>query len=112
MPGEATRNTVAIIGVVGILVVAIVCIPFVGGDSLIRGMGNGANHIYSNRIADEEAEAIATSSVVPEITDAELRATYLAIKDRAGSGDLEAAMVVFRVAQIQRGDEDRQGDVE
>ena len=107
MPERTTKNTLAIIGIVGILVLGVVCIPFAGGDSLIQGMGNSANRIYGNGIADEVAEAIAESSVVAEITDDELRATYLAIRDRAGSGDLAAAMVVFRVAQIQRAERHR-----
>ena len=59
----------------GILVLGVVCITFAGGDSLIQGMGNSSNRIYANRIADEVAEAIAASSVVPEVSDDELRAT-------------------------------------
>jgi hypothetical protein len=107
MPEGTTKSTLAIIGIVGILVLGVVCITFAGGGSLIQGMGNSSNRIYANRIADEVAEAIAESSVVPEVSDDELRATYVAIRDRARSGDLEAAMVVFRVAQIQRVDRRR-----
>ena len=102
MPEGTTKNTLAIIAIVGMLALEVVCITFAGGDSLIQGIGNSSNRIYANGIADEVAEAIAASSVVPEVPDDELRATYLAIRDRARSGDLEAAMVVLRVAEIQR----------
>ena len=102
MSEKANRITLALVGVIGILVLAIVCVPFVGGESMIRGMGNGGNTIYTNGLADEVAELIVRSSAVPLITDDELRSTYLAIRDRAGGGDVNAAMVVFRVAEIQR----------
>jgi len=98
------RNTLAVVGVIGLFVLAIVVIPFVGGGSLIRGMGNSANRIYTNELPDEVAEAIAAAPAVPRVTDDELRATYLAIRDRATAGDLDAALVVFRIARIQRGE--------
>jgi predicted PurR-regulated permease PerM len=95
-------NALAVVGVVGLFVVAIVAIPFLGGGSLIRGMGNSANRIYTNELTDEVAEAIAKAPAVPRVTDEELGATYLAIRDRATAGDLDAALVLFRIAQIQR----------
>lgn len=102
MPEGASRNTLALVGVIGIVVLGIVCLPFVGGGSLIRGMGNGANRIYLGGIGDEVADAMGTSSAVSEVSDDDLRATYLAIRERALSGEIEAALVLFRVAEIQR----------
>jgi hypothetical protein len=102
MAEGTSRNTLALIAVVGILVLGIVCIPFVGGGSLIRGMGNGANRIYLGGIGNEVAEAIAASSAVSEVADDDLRAAYLSIRQRALSGEIDAAMVLFRVAEIQR----------
>ena len=102
MTEQPSRNTLALIGVIGIFVLGIVCLPFVGSGGLIRGMGNGANRIYLGGIANEVAEAIGKSAAVSEVSDDDLSATYLAIRKRALSGEIDAAMVLFRVAEIQR----------
>ena len=99
--GTSTR-VLALVGLIGVLVVAVVAIPFAGGESLIRGMGNGGNKIYLDPVTDEVAAVIALSEATPRVTDEVLLATYGAIEDRAEAGDLTAALVVFRVAEIQR----------
>ena len=106
MPDGTSTRTLALVGLIGILVVAVVAIPFAGGESLIRGMGNGGNKIYLDPVTDEVASAIALSEATPLVTDDVLLATYGAIKDRAEAGDLTAALVVFRVAEIQRSAKD------
>lgn len=102
MPDGTTRNTIGVIGVIGILVLGIVCLPFVGGGSLIRGMGNGANRIYLGGVGAELAESIGASPAISKVSDEDLQAAYLAIRQRAMSGEIDAAMVLFRVAEIQR----------
>ena len=103
---DGTSRTLALVGLVGILVVAVVAIPFAGGESLIRGMGNGGNKIYLDPVTDEVARVIALSEATPRVTDEELLSTYGAIRKRAEAGDLTAALVVFRVAEIQRSTND------
>ncbi len=103
---DGTNRTLALVGLIGILVVAVVAIPFAGGESLIRGMGNGGNKIYLDPVTDEVARAIALSEATPRVTDGELLTTYRAIRERAEAGDLTAALVVFRVAEIQRSTND------
>ena len=103
---DGTSRTLALVGLIGMLVVFVVAIPFAGGESLIRGMGNGGNKIYLDPVTDEVARAIALSEATPRVTDNELLTTYGAIRERAAAGDLTAALVVFRVAEIQRSTKD------
>jgi hypothetical protein len=102
MPERVSARSLTLVSLFGILVVAIVAIPFVGGESLIRGMGNSANRIYVDPVTDDVAEAIAESLAVPRVTDAELQAAFAAIRERARAGDLRSSLVLFRVADMQR----------
>lgn len=101
MRDGSSQNTLATIAVVGILALGILCLPFVGGDSLIRGVANGGR-IYFGGISDQLAEAIGASPAVSDVSDDDLQAAFLAVRQRALSGEVEAAMVLFRVAEVQR----------
>jgi hypothetical protein len=89
-------------GLIGLLGLAVIRSVFDGGDSVIRGMGNSANRIYVDPVRDELAAAIAAHEGAPAITAEELAETFAAIRQRAREGDLEAALVLFRVAEMQR----------
>jgi hypothetical protein len=72
-----------------------------GGDEFVAGIGNGGNRIYSSPI-DEVVDTLGQDPSVPPVTDAMLRAAFDAIVRRAGDGDPEAVMVLYRVAAQQR----------
>lgn len=72
-----------------------------GGDEYVAGIGNGGNRIYTHPI-DEVVETLGEDPSVPPVTDEMLRAGFDAILRRAGEGDPEAVMVLFRVAAVQR----------
>jgi hypothetical protein len=72
------------------------------GDTMITGVGNGGNRIYSNPVLDEVIEALAGSPVIPEVTDEMLAESFASIRRRAAEGDAEAALILFRVAEKQR----------
>jgi hypothetical protein len=68
----------------------------------IQGAGNSGNRIYLDPVRDELAAAIAAHAQTAAITDEELAATVEAIRRRAGKGNLQAALVLFRIAEMQR----------
>ena len=72
-----------------------------GGDQFVSGLGNGGNHFYTNQL-DQVAAVLAKSPAVPQVGDETLRAAFDAIARRAGDGDPEAVMVLFKVAAAQR----------
>jgi len=72
-----------------------------GGDEFVAGIGNGGNKIYSSPI-DEVVDTLGQDPAVPPVTDEMLRAAFDAIVRRAGDGDPEAVMVLYRVAAEQR----------
>jgi hypothetical protein len=72
------------------------------GDDVVTGFGNGGNRFYANPVMDDLAEQLANNSVVPPVTDEMLRAAFDAIATRAASGDADAALILFRVAEEQR----------
>jgi hypothetical protein len=72
------------------------------GDDVVSGLGNGGNRFYATPVMDELAEQLAGNGVVPPVTDEMLRTAFDAIAGRAASGDPEAALILFRVAEEQR----------
>ncbi len=85
--------------------VAIAAIACGMGDDFVTGLGNGGNRFYANPVMDELADELARSAVVPAVTDDMLRTAFDAIAGRAAAGDPEAALILFRVAEAQRGSE-------
>ena len=73
-----------------------------GGESLIKGIGNSGNHFHFDPISNKLPALIAESKNAPTITDEQLAETFEAVLARARQGDLEAAIVVFKVAEIQQ----------
>ena len=90
---------------VGLVFLAICALPFLGGEALIRGVGNSSNRIYTDRTTEELAQVLASHEAVPPISDAALAETFAAIERRARSGELEPALLLFRVAALQRGED-------
>jgi hypothetical protein len=72
------------------------------GDDVVTGLGNGGNRFYATPVMDELAEELAGNAVVPPVTDEMLRTAFDAIAGRAASGDPDAALILFRVAEEQR----------
>ena len=87
---------------VGLFGLAVLRSLFQKDHSLIKGIGNSSNRIYVDPVTDELAAVLAGHPTTATITDEELRKTFNAIRERAHQGDLKAALVLFRVAAMQR----------
>ena len=75
---------------------------FGGDDGLIRGVGNSGNRIFADQLTDELADAIASHHGTPTITAEQLSDTFQTIVAHAQEGNLKAALVLFRIAEMQR----------
>ena len=73
-----------------------------GGQGLIKGIGNSGNHFHFDPTTHKLPDLIATNETIPAITDEQLAETFQAVLARALEGDLEAATIVFKAAEIQR----------
>ena len=94
---------VALAGCIGMGILSLAAIKRTsGGGSIIIGAGFSGNRINADTVSDQLAAAIAAHPSTPEITDEWLGETLNAIRDRAREGDLEAALVLFRIADKQR----------
>ncbi len=69
---------------------------------LILGVGNSGNQIGALSGNDAAAALIASHPACPRISDAELTAIVDALRLRAGQGDVEAAQLIFRIANAQQ----------
>jgi len=79
-----------------------------GGRTAVIGLGNSGNRIVEGGLLHEVADALADHPATPEVTDEMLSKIFPALLSRASAGDPEAALVVFLVAEEQRG-EDKDG---
>lgn len=70
-----------------------------GGETVVHG---NDNTIVQDRAIDRVAAALAEFDSTPEVTDADIRAVYETVRGRALEGDLDAALVLLKVAAIQR----------
>lgn len=68
----------------------------------IQGAGNSGNRITLEGLADELASLLAKREDCPQITDDELIIMMKALHERALAGDPQAALVMFRLAELQR----------
>lgn len=68
----------------------------------VSGFANTNNRIYTDPVRDELAELLVATKSAPEISDETLRAIHEAIGRRAAAGELDAALVVLKVAALQR----------
>jgi hypothetical protein len=69
---------------------------------LILGVGNSGNQIGALGANGAAAALIASHPACPQISDAELSAIVDALRLLAGQGDVEAAQLIFRIANAQQ----------
>jgi len=82
--------------------VAMFTVSMATSGSAVSGFGNGGNRVYADPTRDELAELIVSTESAPSLTDEALRSVYEAIRRRAETGELDAALVVLQVAALQR----------
>jgi hypothetical protein len=70
-----------------------------GGETVVTG---DDNLILQDQAIDRIAAALASFETTPEVTDADIAAVYAEIHQNAMEGDLDAGLVLLRVATIQR----------
>ena len=75
-----------------------------GGETVVKG---NDNLIVLDQAIDRIAAALASFETTPEVTDADIAAVYAKVRQDALEGDLDAALVLLKVAAIQRVPEDR-----
>ena len=76
-----------------------------GGESVISGMGNSGNHIGTAALWASLAEQLAEHEATPRVGDEDVQRVFAAVRQRALEGDVEAALVVLRLAEEQRDDD-------
>ena len=83
----------------GVLMVLAGC-DFIGGaDTLVRG---SHNFISKDGVQDALGKALSEFENIPQVSDEELLTLYGSILAKALEGDLDATLVVLRLAAIQR----------
>jgi hypothetical protein len=73
-----------------------------GGDTVIGGLGNSGNHIGTAALWGSLAKALAAHEATPQVSDDEVRQIFAAIRGHAMEGQVEAALIVLKVAEEQR----------
>lgn len=86
----------------GAFVATVLRTLFGRGDALISGVGNSGNRIYTNDTVTELAAALAASAETPAVADEWLEAAFEALVEKAKKGDLEAALLLLKLAEQQR----------
>ena len=70
-----------------------------GGDTVIRGENNVVMEDASRELVARE---LAQFESVPQVSDADLQQLYAVIRRQALEGNLDATLVMLRLASIQR----------
>ena len=70
-----------------------------GGETVVRG---NDNVVVRDALIDRIAAQLASFETTPEVTDDDLQAMFTTIRQRALDGDLEASLVMLKLAGIQR----------
>ncbi len=84
----------------GLITVMLSACDFIGGgDTIVRGHDNVVVRDPSRELVARE---LAQFETVPEVSDADLKQIYSVIRRRALEGDLDATLVMLRLASIQR----------
>ena len=82
------------------LVVTVAGCEFIGGaDTVVTGHNNV---VAADGVVDRVAVTLAGFEATPEVTDEDLQALYERIREAALAGDMDATLVVLKVAAIQR----------
>jgi hypothetical protein len=77
-----------------------------GGETVISGLGNSDNYIGSAATWDSLADELADYEGTPAVSDEDLQLAYAAIRRHALEGELEAVLVLLKLAEEQRAAED------
>jgi hypothetical protein len=72
-----------------------------GGESVISGLGNSGNHIGTAALWQALAEELAEHGATPAVSDEDVRAVFDVIRRHALEGELDAALVLLRLAAEQ-----------
>ena len=70
-----------------------------GGETVISG---DDNLVVDDAVVDRVAARLARLESTPEVTDDDLGAIFATIRRRAVDGDLDASLVLLKIAAIQR----------
>lgn len=76
------------------------------GDAVVSG---NDNVLVRDDVVDRVAERLVGFDTTSAVTDEELLEVYASIRQRAREGDLQAALVVLKVAALQRRDDGGEG---
>ena len=77
-----------------------------GGDTIVKG---NANTVVRDEVGQRVAAALARFDSTPTVTDADIQAVYGMIREQALAGELQAALVLLKVAERQRAAEEEEG---
>ena len=101
---STTRNRFTLAVLLSASALLLTGCEFIGGaDTIVKG--NGIN-IIEDDLTDGLAAYLAEHSVTPEVTDEDLVAVYEVIRRKALEGDLQASVVLLKIAGIQRAPEE------
>lgn len=100
--GDKALQRLAWLSLLGTFCLAIVRTFFGKGGTLISGVGNSGNRIMTNDVVNELASALAAYENAPTISDDSLNDVFAALMQKAKSGDLEAVLLLLKVAERQR----------
>jgi hypothetical protein len=73
-----------------------------GGETVISGLGNSGNYIGKDDEIAMLANALASQTVVPRVSDEEIVKLYTNVQEKARGGDFKASVVILRLAAYQR----------
>ena len=73
-----------------------------GGETVISGLGNSGNYIGKDDEIAMLANALASQTVVPRVSDEEIIKLYTNVQEKAREGDFKASVVILRLAAYQR----------
>ena len=79
-----------------------------GGETVVSGFGNSGNHFGEDDVPTRLVRLLARHDGTPEITDEELARVFSVVRQKALDGDLESALVVYRLAERQRRDREEE----
>ncbi len=75
------------------------CDSIGGGDIIVKGHDNV---VMARGAVDRVAVALADFESTPRVTDEDLQALYERVREAALAGDMDATLVILKVAAIQR----------
>ena len=93
------RTNLPLTTILGLTLVLSGCGNISGSETIVKG---NDNLLVQDQTIDRVAAALAEFKSTPEVTDADIAAVYEEVRRDALEGDLDAALVMLKVAAIQR----------